>query len=155
MFLDDLNVTILSQDKFQFKQMKTFKLGSGGFGDVYKGTYDGKTVAVKCFAKESRPHAPSIPSSLERKARTEPMKVDTSKINKKDSKSKTKSTLKRRLSSFGDWRKGSSSSPNPSIAHTVGPVLQENKEPSWSHLEKHSPSASGSTSGNSYNLNKR
>ena len=148
MFLDDLNVTILSKDKFQFEQKKIFKLGSGGFGDVYKGIYDGNTVAVKCFAKESLPHASSIPSSLERKAKTEPVKVNTSKMNNKDSKSKRKSTLMRRLSSFGDWKKGSSSNQDPGIAHTVGPIVHESKDSSPNHVKKHSQSASASTSGN-------
>ncbi|XP_072050090.1 leucine-rich repeat serine/threonine-protein kinase 1-like [Amphiura filiformis] len=153
MFLDDLDVTILSEERFRFRQKKKFKLGSGGFGDVYRGTYDDKTVAVKCFAKQARPQAvsllPPAMDDIDRQIKTEPVKMRHSKM---EMKKPSITNLKRRFSSLGVHSKvmfkGKSTKGTSTEVHTVaGPELKRVDETSNISAEKLSSSTSGSITG--------
>ena len=162
MFLEDLNVTILSEEKFQFRQKKQFKLGSGGFGDVYRGTYDEQTVAVKCFAKPVRARAVSllptviidVPAVANLPVQTEPVTLRRSKTEKKGKTSI--SSLKHRLSTINVnpkvvFKSRPSKSLNDDVHTLSEPAItlengaeSGNKNISGENLSK---STSGSTSG--------
>lgn len=134
MFFRDLDVAILSTEQFQFSRKKRYKLGSGGFGDVYRGTYNGETVAVKCFAKQAKPHASSVSIEPRENQSSKADIVSDSGISLSSDQTRQKakgkfSSLKRRVSSFTGqskdllWRSTTTSRPRRSQSNFDAPTV--------------------------------
>ena len=134
MFFRDLDVAILSTQQFQFSRKKRYKLGSGGFGDVYRGTYNGETVAVKCFAKQAKPHASSVSIQPAENQSSKPEIVSDSGVSLSSDQTRQKakgklSSLKHRVSSFTGqskdllWRSTTTNRPRRSQSNFDVPTV--------------------------------